>query len=202
MFNELFWMAAADAAQGAGETTGSFGQTAVSFVILVGLVVFLLIRKKPIKKSKKATEIRTEQKQLETEFGTFSYHATALLHCGGLSLPDYAECNTYCNQDALVIVGGKQQFCIPTDRLLTVKLETETEVETETVVTTFYKYVENKPKTHKTITETYYLVISYIKKNGQVGYIYLNTPVDNREAAQFAKNCAPYCNGTVVKTEL
>ena len=199
MFNELFWMAAADAAQGTAETTTlSYGQTAILVVLFIGIIVFLCVRKKRAKTAR----TREERKQIQSEFGNFPYYAYALLHCGGLSLPDYAECNAYCNQDALVIVGGKQQFSIPTDRLLTVKLETETEVETETVVTTFYKWVENKPKTHKKITETYYLVISYIKKNGQVGYIYLNTPVDNREAAQFAKNCAPYCNGTVVKTEL
>ena len=57
MFNELFWMAAADVAQGAGETTGSFGQGAV-YIGLIILLSYYLYRRKHPKKARPSRETK------------------------------------------------------------------------------------------------------------------------------------------------
>ena len=193
MFNELFWMAAADAAQGTAETdTLSYGQTAILVVLFIGFIVYLCIRKK-------LPEMKLV-KQAEKKYGKFSVKMKKLGHYGGLELPTGVDCTAYCGASTFLVTYGTQQFSIPTERLLNVDIRVDSETESQWVNTSFRKYFNSVRRMTTTYT-TYYMIISYRKKSGVIDHIFLNS-IKDKELRKFVDACKPYCNQTTIDTEL
>ena len=192
MFNELFWMAAADAAQDTGKRQMTSVEAVVYFLIFVGIVAFFVLRKK-------LPEMKIV-KQAETKYGKFFVKMDKLRHSGGLDIPTGVDCTARCGASTFMVTYGTQQFAIPTERLFNIDIMDKTRVESQWVNTSFRPYF-NTVRRMKTTYTAYFIVVTYRNKQGEIDYILLNSDKD-KEMAKFVAACKPYCNQTAIDNEL
>ena len=119
MFNELFWMAAADAAQGTAETdTLSYGQTAILVVLFIGFIVYLCIRKKQ-----------------NLSHGDRIIYCSEFMHLDGLDISAHAPCWVgFTAKEVLIEVTG-QQFALSMDSVTNISMEIFSQTYTQAVST-------------------------------------------------------------------
>ncbi len=118
MFNELFWMAAADAAQDTGKRQMTSVEAVVYFLIFVGIVALFVLRKKQ-----------------NLSHGDRIIYCSEFMHLDGLAISAHAPCWVgFTAKEVLIEVTG-QQFALSMDSVTNISMEIFSQTYTQAVST-------------------------------------------------------------------
>lgn len=191
MFNELFWMAATGAAQGAGETTTlSYGQTAI--LVALFIIVVCVIRKRNHRNA---------------------VYQVAFKHLYGLPLPSEIECSIRCSKNTLYFEHGGQQFTLSMRRITNMTVTTTEHIKTEMISDvgaaiggamdfgSWGAYAGGAPQVKSYSVCTNILFISYQSEEG-LEQILFDVAKSPRKAKQFVKRCRKRYTAKIETKEL
>lgn len=203
MFNELFWMAAADAAQGTTtiEESGSVDGL-IGILIVLAVIVFIWHKKvspkqKAEKREKKAA--KKAQKQYENSFISNLQYP----HLSGLNLPAGTNCMFRYNESSVVFETGSQRFTMSMQQVMDMSVITLSQMKSQMVSDAgkavaggmmfgaVGAMVGGSAKIKNFTAETPCLVITY-RSNGEIKQVILDVSSDAWSAKDVAKKATQY----------
>ena len=179
MFNELFWMAAADAAQGASD-----GETLAMLAIVYPMVGLLL-----------AAIIGTVIREFRLR--------DALVHLHGLPFANVG-CRIRANKEALIFAHGAINVTLPMNQIMDMNVTEKEHFNTQVVsdsgaaiggamdLGSWGAYAGGSPKLKEFKTYSYVLFITYRNSEGEIKQILFDVAKSPSKARQLVRKCKKY----------
>ena len=199
MFNELFWMAAADAAGESGETS-SMGSTIILLCILVAISLFLIKRNKKPSSGKSTSNKKTSN--------TKNFFDASFIHLYGLDLPCAVKCKIRCNNNGFEFEHGGRSFSLSMSKVINMEVTTTEHIETQLVSDagaaiggamafgSLGAYSGGTPRAKDYKTYTHILFITYRSDNDvkQILFDVAEAPLGAKRLVNACKKCYTHEN--------